>query len=88
MPDYRRLYARGGTYFFTVALRNRKAKLLTDRIDALRAAWRWTARRRPFRTGGGCSRSISRVRSIPPTIPRRAAAPANAASGNGGSGSI
>lgn len=50
MPDYRRLYACGGTYFFTVALRNRRATLLTDRIDALRAAWRWTARRRPFRT--------------------------------------
>jgi putative transposase len=50
MPNYKRLYARGGTYFFTVALRNREASLLTDRIEDLRAAWRWTARRHPFRT--------------------------------------
>jgi len=50
MPNYRRLYVPGGTYFFTVNLRDRRQKLLTREIDALRAAWRDVLRRHPFET--------------------------------------
>ena len=39
MPDYRRLYIPGGTYFFTVNLADRRSRLLTDHIVHLRAAW-------------------------------------------------
>jgi putative transposase len=50
MPEYRRLYVSGGTYFFTVALANRASTLLVDEIDAHREAWRFAAERHPFRT--------------------------------------
>lgn len=50
MPDYRRLYAPGGTYFFTVNLRDRSSDLLVREIDVLRAAWRDVATKRPFET--------------------------------------
>jgi putative transposase len=48
MPDYRRNRAPGGTYFFTVNLRDRSGDLLVAEIDALRAAVRWTRQRSPF----------------------------------------
>ena len=48
MPNYRRNRVPGGTYFFTVNLLERKLSLLTDRIDALRAAVRQVRARRPF----------------------------------------
>lgn len=48
MPTYRRNYLPGGTYFFTVNLRDRHQPLLTDHIDALRAAVRYVIRKRPF----------------------------------------
>jgi putative transposase len=49
MPDFRRCYALGGTWFFTVALRDRRSRLLVDKIEALREATVWTVRRYPFR---------------------------------------
>jgi putative transposase len=48
MPDYRRNRVPGGTYFFTVALRDRASDLLTTRIDALRVAVRDARARAPF----------------------------------------
>jgi len=49
MPDYRRRFVPGGCWFFTVTLLDRRSTLLTDNIDALREATRWTLRRYPFR---------------------------------------
>ncbi len=40
----------GGTYFFTVTLADRTASLLTDRIDALGAAFRHCRAAHPFET--------------------------------------
>ena len=51
MPDYRRNRVPGGTYFFTVNLLERKLSLLTDHIDALRAAVRRVRARHPFHIG-------------------------------------
>jgi putative transposase len=50
MTAYRRLRRPGGTYFFTVALADRRASYLTDRIDTLRAVYAETLRKRPVRT--------------------------------------
>lgn len=48
MPNYRRDQTPGGTYFFTLALRDRTSELLVDRIEELRHAVRETLRRMPF----------------------------------------
>ncbi len=40
MTDYRRYRVKGGTYFFTVNLVERKRKLLTEHIDLLGDAFR------------------------------------------------
>jgi hypothetical protein len=40
MTEYRRYRLKGGTYFFTVNLAERKHNLLTEHIDALRSAFR------------------------------------------------
>ena len=48
MVLYRRHRVPGGTYFFTVALRNRKWSLLVDRIDDLRQSVRYALRKKPF----------------------------------------
>ncbi|SFK89186.1 putative transposase [Nitrosomonas aestuarii] len=48
MPDYRRNWVPGGTYFFTVALLERKRDLLVVEIDRLREAVRRVKRRYPF----------------------------------------
>jgi putative transposase len=48
MTNYRRHRIPGGTYFFTVALADRRSALLTDQIISLRAAFRDTRRRHPF----------------------------------------
>ena len=49
MPRYRRAYLCGGTYFFTVNLRNRtNADLLIRHIDCLRDAVRAVRLRYPF----------------------------------------
>jgi putative transposase len=49
MVLYRRNRIAGGTYFFTVTLRDRRSTLLIDRIDDLREAFRAVKRKRPFR---------------------------------------
>ena len=49
MTEYRRYRLKGGTYFFTVNLAERKRKLLTDQIDALRGAFREIKQAHPFR---------------------------------------
>ena len=38
----------GGTFFFTVALANRRSRMLTEHIDALRNTFRIARRERPF----------------------------------------
>lgn len=48
MPDYRRNRVPGGTYFFTVCLRDRRAGTLVAEIVALRDAVRLTRARWPF----------------------------------------
>lgn len=48
VPDYRRNRVAGGTYFFTVALRDRSSSLLVTEVGVLRAAVREVMRARPF----------------------------------------
>jgi putative transposase len=48
MTNYRRNFVPGGSYFFTVNLADRRLRLLTEHIDALRAAFRYTRARHPF----------------------------------------
>ncbi len=49
MPDYRRVWHQGGTYFFTVTLLQRHDNdLLVRHIEALRAAVREVRTRHPF----------------------------------------
>ena len=48
MVRYRRNRVAGGTYFFTVTLRDRRSTALVDHIGLLRAAIRYTRRKRMF----------------------------------------
>jgi putative transposase len=48
MVLYRRIRVAGGTYFFTVTLRDRTSTLLVERIDQLCEALRETKQVRPF----------------------------------------
>jgi len=48
MTDYRRYRIDGGSYFFTVNLADRNRALLTERIDALREAFRGVKEAHPF----------------------------------------
>jgi putative transposase len=48
MPDYRRMFVPGGTYFFTANLRDRRSDQLITAIGAFRAAVRTTRARYPF----------------------------------------
>jgi putative transposase len=48
VPNYRRAFAPGGSWFFTANLFDRRSHLLTDMIDALREATRRTQARYPF----------------------------------------
>jgi len=48
MPNYRRAFVPGGTWFFTATLLDRRKPLLIERIDALREATRWTMEHQPF----------------------------------------
>jgi REP-associated tyrosine transposase len=48
MPNYRRAFVPGGSWFFTVNLLDRRNGLLTEWIDALREAAHWTQVRYPF----------------------------------------
>ena len=48
MPNYRRLRVPGGTYFFTVNLKDRSSGLLIQNIDLLRQSYVAVQQRRPF----------------------------------------
>lgn len=48
MVRYRRAIVPGGTFFFTVTLRDRRSRALVAHVDALRAAFRTARRERPF----------------------------------------
>ena len=48
MPNYRRAFVPGGCWFFTVNLLDRRSRLLTENIDALREATARTRHRFPF----------------------------------------
>jgi putative transposase len=48
MANYRRNFAVGGTYFFTVNLADRRRTLLTEHIGLLRASFRSVRARHPF----------------------------------------
>lgn len=48
MPRFIRAHVPGGTFFFTVALLERRRFLLTEHIDALRAAFARVRTQRPF----------------------------------------
>ncbi len=52
MPNYRRLYVPGGTYFFTLTLHDRGKTLLTDYFLNLYRAWRRVDRRWSFELCG------------------------------------
>ncbi len=50
MTSYRRAYAPGATWFFTVALAERREnRLLVERVDTLRSVFRDVQARHPFR---------------------------------------
>lgn len=48
MVHFRRHFVPGGSYFFTVTLRDRRSQALTDHIGALREAFRAVQLERPF----------------------------------------
>jgi putative transposase len=48
MPNYHRAFVLGGCWFFTVNLLDRRCRLLTEYISALRQAMRTTQARHPF----------------------------------------
>jgi putative transposase len=48
MTNYRRSFVPGGSYFFTVNLADRSSRLLTDRVDLLRTAFRYARVRHAF----------------------------------------
>ena len=50
MSDYRRLFMPGGTYFFTLNLRDRRSDLLVRHIGLLRESWREVSNTHPFET--------------------------------------
>lgn len=49
MPNYRRVWVPGGTYFFTVNLLERRRTLLIDHIGALQESFRVAHAARPFK---------------------------------------
>ena len=48
MTAYRRNFIPGGCFFFTVNLADRRLRLLTEHVDALRSAFSETHQRHPF----------------------------------------
>jgi putative transposase len=48
MVRYRRNFVPGGTYFFTVTLKDRRSAVLVTHVAALRSAFRVTRTERPF----------------------------------------
>jgi putative transposase len=51
MAEYRRNFIAGGCFFFTVNLADRRLRLLTENVEALRSAFRETRQRHPFTIG-------------------------------------
>lgn len=49
MPNYRRARVPGAIYFFTIALADRRSRILVEHVDALRAAFAVTMREHPVR---------------------------------------
>ena len=49
MVRYRRNFLAGGTFFFTVTLKDRRSSALTDNIDLLRDAFQRARERQPFK---------------------------------------
>lgn len=54
MSNYRRYYINGGTWFFTVNLKNRKSDLLVRQIAELRSAIRRVKNTKPFQIDAFC----------------------------------
>jgi putative transposase len=54
MPNYRRLFVPGGTFFFTANLLDRRSALLTENIDALRRSYAYVQKGHPFETIAVC----------------------------------
>ncbi len=50
MVNYRRNQIKGGTYFFTVTLKNRKSKLLIEQIQLLKESMQRARRENPYQT--------------------------------------
>ncbi len=48
VTEYRRLRVEGGCYFLAVALRDRRGRLLVERVGVLREAVRRVREKRPF----------------------------------------
>jgi len=48
MPNYRRAFVAGGSWFFTVNLLDRRSRLLVEQVEALREAVSATRHRFPF----------------------------------------
>jgi len=48
MVKFRRNYVPGGTYFFTVTLRDRQSRILTERVGLLREIFRDVRKEHPF----------------------------------------
>ncbi|MGA7485619.1 MAG: transposase [Xanthobacteraceae bacterium] len=49
MTNYRRNFIPGGSFFFSVNLEDRRSRLLTEHVEQLRAAFRYTQVRHPFK---------------------------------------
>ncbi len=54
MSRYRRSHVPGGTYFFTVALADRRSRLFVDQIERLRRAFQAVRARHSFKTIAIC----------------------------------
>ena len=48
MVNYRRVYVEGGTYFFTVTLKNLKLDYLTTYVNELRESFSHVKKQQPF----------------------------------------
>lgn len=48
MVNYRRNFIKGGSYFFTVNLKNRQSTLLIDAVNQLRASFSYVQSKKPF----------------------------------------
>jgi len=62
VPNYRRLFIPGGTYFFTVNLFDRRRQLLMNQVEALRESFGDVACDRP------CVRRSPAERELSPRV--------------------